>query len=244
MADLSQSLQGMQGLNLNPGLWSGGNMPDTSLNMGTGGGGTSPMNFGPSFANTGLPLTSGLSSIAGGFLGQQQSQAGLQAAINQLMQSPQLYQQYMQQTQQNYQPFVSAGTQAAGALKTPQTSFQTSPGYQFGIEQAIQQMNQQAAARGNYFAPATTAAIGEKVQGMGLEEYNTWFQQMLQQSGLGLMGAGGISQAGQFSTSGLSGLQGALQQLQGQQAAGGSAGMSGLIQAIPSLATAAASFMF
>lgn len=55
------------------------------------------------------------------------------------------------------------------------------PGYQFQLQQGQQGINQGAAARGNFFAPATVQKLGAFQQGLAATGYEEAFQRYLQQ---------------------------------------------------------------
>jgi hypothetical protein len=59
------------------------------------------------------------------------------------------------------------------------------PGYQFRLQQGQQGINNAAAARGNFFAPATMQALGEHQQGLAATGYEDAFNRyMAEQQGL------------------------------------------------------------
>jgi len=59
------------------------------------------------------------------------------------------------------------------------------PGYQFRLQQGQQGINQAAAARGNFFSPATMQALGQNQQGMAATGYEEAFNRyMSEQQGL------------------------------------------------------------
>ncbi len=110
--------------------------------------------------------------------------------------------QMFNKTQQNLQPWLSAGdtsladlnylmgvgpntgqTDAArgggyGSLAQPfdLSKFQQSPAYQFNLEQGQQAINKGANARGNYYAPQTLQDLGKFSQGMASNEFQNAYQ--------------------------------------------------------------------
>jgi hypothetical protein len=60
--------------------------------------------------------------------------------------------------------------------------YMNDPGYQFQLEQGQQGINQAAAARGNFFAPATMQGLGQFQQGLAATSYQDAFNRYLQQT--------------------------------------------------------------
>lgn len=54
--------------------------------------------------------------------------------------------------------------------------FQTSPGYQFAVDQALKQVQQQGASRGLLDSGAGLRAMTDRAQGMANQEFNNWQQ--------------------------------------------------------------------
>jgi len=55
------------------------------------------------------------------------------------------------------------------------------PGYQFQLQQGQQGINNAAAARGNFFSPATMQALGEHQQGLAATGFQDAFQRYMQE---------------------------------------------------------------
>lgn len=132
-----------------------------------------------------------------------------------------------------YQPYTSTGTGAQGTLaalaglsgKGAQDaafgSFQTSPGYQFRLDQGTQAIDRSAASRGNLGSGATLKALSDYGQGMASQEYQNWLATLAGLANQGLSATG--AQAG--ARTGLAqGLAGNYQQ-QGENTA--NAGLAG-----------------
>ena len=86
-------------------------------------------------------------------------------------------------------------------------NFQESPAYQFNLQQGMEAINKQAAARGMRYAPATLRDLGQFAQGTASNEFmnaynmynqnqaNIW-NRLSQVSGMGQQAAAGLGAAG------------------------------------------------
>jgi len=93
-----------------------------------------------------------------------------------------------------YDPYISAGKGAVGALGKAEginggapdySGFEHMPGYQFAIDQGTQAIRRQAAASGSAYTPNTGAAIGQYVTGTAMQDYNTYIDQLQRTAGMG-----------------------------------------------------------
>lgn len=104
---------------------------------------------------------------------------------------------------QYYDPYVSWGNQAmptleeqyAMLLQNPSalyaslgSEYQTSPGYQFQLDQALNAGNQAMAAGGMLGTPAHQQQNMGYAQGLANQDYNNYMAKMLDMYGLGLSG--------------------------------------------------------
>ncbi len=121
--------------------------------------------------------------------------------------------QYMNQIpgmlQGGYNPFIQAGLgalptlqQQYGQLMNPNfinqmgKSFQQSPGYQFGINQATNAANRAAAAGGMVGSPQEQQNLAGTVTGMANQDYYNWLNHAMGAYGQGLQGEQGLYQTG------------------------------------------------
>lgn len=113
--------------------------------------------------------------------------------------------------QANYQPFYQAGVGAENTLAnlygnngtTAQTAaqqnFQTSPGYQFALNQGLNAINADAATKGQTLSGNTMEGINNYAQGTAAQQYNNYINQLQN------LASGGMSAAGGMGTAGLAG---------------------------------------
>lgn len=95
------------------------------------------------------------------------------------------------------QPFYSQGTGALSemsnllglggteAANEAISRFQTSPGYQFQMEQGVGALDRSAAARGGLYSGAQGKALTEYGQGLANQEYNNRISQLAGMAGMG-----------------------------------------------------------
>jgi hypothetical protein len=76
-----------------------------------------------------------------------------------------------------------------------QNALTQSPAYQFNLEQGLEAINKGAAARGNFYAPATLRDIGRFSQGLASNEFGNIYQRLF---GLSEAGRGAAVQSGQL----------------------------------------------
>jgi hypothetical protein len=87
-------------------------------------------------------------------------------------------------SQQAWSPYQKLGTQALTQLTTP-GGIQADPSMQFALKTGTDILNQQAAARGQFFSPQTIQALTAYGTNVGSEYYQQAFQNLMQQAGLG-----------------------------------------------------------
>lgn len=75
--------------------------------------------------------------------------------------------------------------------------FETSPGYQFRVDEATKAIERSAAARGNLRSGATMDALQRRVQGVASSEYENYVNRLMQLAGIGGNANAGSAQAGQ-----------------------------------------------
>lgn len=111
--------------------------------------------------------------------------------------------------QGGYNPFIQAGLgalpnlqQQYGKLMNPNfinnmgKSFQQSPGYQFGINQATNAANRAAAAGGMVGSPQEQQNLAGNVTGMANQDYYNWLNHAMGAYGQGLQGEQGLYNTG------------------------------------------------
>lgn len=106
------------------------------------------------------------------------------------------------QSIQSFQPFARGGTDAynmtlgalglggQGGRDAATEAFQTSPGYDFQLNQGLQAIDRSAAARGSLQSGATLKALQGYGQGLANQEYNNWLGNLgkLSSAGMGALG--------------------------------------------------------
>lgn len=137
-----------------------------------------------------------------------------------------------------YDPYVDYGMRAMPTLEEQYAmllsdpgalysmmgqGFESSPGYQFQLDQAMNAANQSAAAGGMAGTPAHQQQAMGYAQGLAGQDYQNYMNQMMNLYGRGLSGTEGQLQtgygAGNQLASGLSGLYGSQANLASSQAA-------------------------
>lgn len=85
------------------------------------------------------------------------------------------------------QYFNTAGYQLTNNPSDPSMSasqrFQQSPGYQWGVDQAMQQVQRNGASRGLLESGSVMRAMGDRAQGMANQDFNNWQNVQNQQYG-------------------------------------------------------------
>lgn len=122
-----------------------------------------------------------------------------------------------------YQPYIDSGMGALGTLEeqfsqlinNPQAiqqmlagGFQTSPGYEFSMQQGMNASNNAASAGGMLGSPAHTYNSQQTAQGIANQDFYNYFDRMLGLYGTGLSGMQGINQMGYQASDALAGLLG------------------------------------
>ena len=75
--------------------------------------------------------------------------------------------------------------------------FQTSPGYQFRVDEASKAIERSAAARGGLRSGATMDALQRRVQGVASDEYENFANRLANLAGIGQSSTAGSAQSGQ-----------------------------------------------
>lgn len=129
-------------------------------------------------------LVGGAASALGGVLGANASQKAAQTQAQAAQYAADLQNQQFQQTRADLAPFQKAGTIALSDLQSqlPQLNapftldkFQASPAYNFNLEQGQLAINKGAAARGQFYNPATLQDIAKYSQGLASNEFQNAF---------------------------------------------------------------------
>lgn len=101
--------------------------------------------------------------------------------------------------------FVGGEGMAPGERMTPSSvasptgnygGFETSPGYQFRVDEAMKAIERSAAARGSLRSGATMDALQRRVQGVASSEYENYANRLAQLAGIGQAGVAGSAAAG------------------------------------------------
>lgn len=169
-----------------------------------------------------------------------QSQRNVQLMLPQMQQNDvaagQRYNDYYDNALGWYRPYITAGNQALvqqqdllglngqAAADAARATFQTSPGYQWSVDQAERAVDAGAAARGMLRSGATLKAEQDRAAQLANQEFGNYYNRLSGLVGQGQYGTTGLSAADQFKVSGLTtadnnliaGMQG---NIQGQNAA-------------------------
>lgn len=95
----------------------------------------------------------------------------------------------------SYNP--EAGSFNTGAASSqPYGGFQTSPGYQFRVDEAMKAIERSAAARGSFRSGATMDALQRRVQGVASNEYENYANRLAALAGVGQNATGSTAAAG------------------------------------------------
>lgn len=124
---------------------------------------------------------------------------------------------------QNYSPYMTAGSTAAGQLNSDITNgtgfaapfslsnFMSSPGYQFQLQQGTQGVNNSAAATGGVLNGGTEKALAQYTQGLANQTYGDAYNRYLANSQNQYGQLAGIAGLGLNATSNLGAQNGAAQ---------------------------------
>jgi hypothetical protein len=134
--------------------------------------------------------------------------AGAQAQRNLQMILPQMQESYVN-TLAGYQPYSTTGQQGLttttdllglngpDAAKAAMDRFQTSPGYQFQMEQGLRGIDAGAASTGMLRSGATLKAEETFGQGLANQDFGNYYNRLSALSGQGLTAAQGVANANQ-----------------------------------------------
>ena len=127
-------------------------------------------------------------------------------------QSIQASEQNYQRTADNLNPFIGAGTTALSQMRALNSgdfsSFKQSPDYQFTLDQSLQGLDRDAAARGSLFSGGHSADVLKLAGGLASQNYGNFYDRLagLAQGGqnaasnLGSVGTGNAAAIGGFLT--------------------------------------------
>jgi hypothetical protein len=101
-----------------------------------------------------------------------------------------------QSSQAAWNPYQQLGLQGIQGIKNIGQDISSDPAFQFAVGQGTNVMNQQAGARGHYFAPQTMEALTAYGQNIGNEWYQQAFQNQMAQVGVGQQATGMQTQQG------------------------------------------------
>ena len=168
----------------------GGGIVDGNAYGGTQGGGNLMDSLGNFFSgNSSLDNYLRAGQLVGGLYAQNKSAGAAQSGNN--AQNALLSQMYQQNRSDN-QPLMdtrnSALTQINSLLKDP-SSITQQPGYQFGLKQGANQLNNRAAASGNYYSGAQMKAAQQFGQDYAGTKLDQSLNRLTNVAGLGQVGA-------------------------------------------------------
>jgi hypothetical protein len=137
--------------------------------------------------NTILQQQAQQQSLAALQQGNQQAQDAINAAIG-------YYEPYNEAGLNGLDMLQNAlGLNGARGNTAATNAFQTSPGYQFQLDQGIGALDRSAAANGMLASGNQLAALTQYGQGLANQEYGNWTSQLGSLSQLGLSAAGGMA---------------------------------------------------
>jgi hypothetical protein len=110
-------------------------------------------------------------------------------------------------------PGAAANTNGYGA-----SDFETSPGYQFRLDEGQKAIERSAAARGMLGSGGTLKALTRYAQGVASDEYNNYANRLAALAGVGQSATGSTANAGQAASNAIGNAYGAMGQAQGNAA--------------------------
>jgi len=126
----------------------------------------------------------GAAILGGALLSSQASKGAAQTQAGAAGQASDVQRQMFEQTQANLQPYMQEGQIGLNQINRmmPQFTqpfgmqqFQESPAYQFNLEEGSKAINKAAAARGQYYNPATLKELARFTQGTASNEFQNAF---------------------------------------------------------------------
>lgn len=148
------------------------------------------------FSGNGSGMTNGLLKAGLGYLLNNNNASGLKSIQN-----------ASNQAQANFAPYLAAGSGAENTLSNlygnngtaAQTAamqnFQTSPGYQFALQQGLNAINANNAATGQTLSGNAQEGINNYAQGVASQQYNNYINQLQNLASGGMSAAGGAGTA-------------------------------------------------
>jgi hypothetical protein len=156
-------------------------------------------------------VAGGLLSVGSSIIGGNSARKASKAAAGQLNNAMTQNREIYDESKQNFNPFLTGGTESFNQLANmantgDMSSFYTSPGYQFRLDQGLKGMQNAAAGRGMLNSPRTMQALNDYAQNMASNEYGNYFQNMLNLGQVGQNAAGSLGNLGSGFASAQSGL--------------------------------------
>lgn len=111
------------------------------------------------------------------------------------------------QSRADQAPWLQAGTAALGRLQDP-NAFTQSPGYAFVRNEALNGVQNGAAAQGGLYSGNAARALQDRAAGLASTDYGNWFNQQSSLAGLGQSATQSLGALGQNSANGVSNLLG------------------------------------
>lgn len=94
-------------------------------------------------------------------------------------------------------------TSTASSASEPYGGFETSPGYQFRLDEGIKAIQRSAAARGSLASGATMKSLNNYAQGQASGEYNNYVNSLMNLAGIGSGATSGTASAGSQAAAGI-----------------------------------------
>lgn len=157
----------------------------------------------------------GLGSVAGAYIGANAAGNAADAGAAAANTAAQVSQAQYDQTREDYAPYrdvgqnalyqlaAATGTEYEGApgtieqrQQTAFSRFNTSPDYNFRLNQGIQALDRSAASRGRLMSGAQDKAITGYGQNLASSEWNNWLNRQASLAGIGQTATNSVAQAG------------------------------------------------
>jgi hypothetical protein len=141
-------------------------------------------------------IVGGIGSIAGGVIGSKGSKKAGKASAEGMQQGINYLQGNYDRTRQDFQPYTQVGTQAINRLADPAASYESSPGYQFAVDQGLDAIKTQQNSLGRLASGNTLAELTKFGVGTAQQDYNNWWNQQTGLATMGLNATGNLASFG------------------------------------------------
>lgn len=94
----------------------------------------------------------------------------------------------------DYAPYTEMGRYAVGNMMDPNASFETSPGYQWRMNEGMRNMENRFSGRGG--GGNAMRALNDYGQGMASQEFGNWWNRQAGMAGMGMNATSNVATAG------------------------------------------------